>query len=188
MFFKSLRAKTVLSALIPTALVMVVVAIIGLYAYERAARDVVQQRDAELARVSAARLSEALSRYSRVLLSVAAEDDLQSMEPARLSSVLEEAQNRLYVFDAGVVIYNSEGIALGAQPLAAERRGTHFPVKSEFDKVRRTLRPVFSNVFRDAISGEEVILVAVPIVGSDGGFRGILSGMFKMKYPLLGAI
>ena len=185
---KSLRAKTVLSALIPTALVMVLVAIIGLYAYERAARDVVQQRDTELVRISAARLSEALSRYSRVLLSVAAEDDLQSLEPARLSSALEEAQNRLYVFDAGVAVYNGEGIALWSQPFAEARRGTDFPLPSEFDKVRRTLRPVFSNVFRDAISGEEVILVAVPIVGNDGGFRGVLSGLFKMKYPLLGPI
>jgi len=155
---KSLRAKTVLWALLPTALVLAVVAIITLHAYEQVARDVVQQRDTELARVSAARLSENLGQYSRLLQSVAAGDDVQSMEPARLSAALENAQNQLYVFDAGVVAYNDEGVALWSQPFAAERWGTDFPVTSEFDKVRRTLRPTFSNVFKDAISGEEVIL------------------------------
>jgi len=185
---KGLRAKTILSALIPTALVMGVMAIIALYAYERAARDLVQQRDTELARISAARLSEALGQYSRVLQSIAAGEDFQSMEPARLSAALENAQHQLYVFDGGVVVYDSEGVALWSQPFAAERRGTDFPAPSEFDKLRRTLRPAFSDVFRDAISGEDVILVGVPIVGGGGEFKGVLSGMFRMKYPLLGAI
>ena len=46
-FAKSLRAKILLSALIPGTLVLVVVAVIVLYAYERVARDVVEQRDTE---------------------------------------------------------------------------------------------------------------------------------------------
>ncbi len=188
MFFsKSLRIKILLSALIPTALVLVVVAIIALYAYERAARDLVQQRDTELAKISAGRLSEGLSQYTRVLQSIAAEDDVQSMEPARLSSALEKAQKQLYVFDAGVVVYNSEGVALQSQPPAAERRGTGFPVTPEFDKVRKTLRPVFSDVFEDTISGEDVILVGVPIVASGGEFKGVLAGMCTIRYSLLGA-
>jgi signal transduction histidine kinase/DNA-binding NarL/FixJ family response regulator len=185
---KSLRTKTILSALIPTALVLVVAAIIGLYSYEQAAREVIQQRDAELARVSAARLSENLGQYKRILRSVAAWGDVQSMERARLSSALEDAQNQLYVFDAGVVVYNNVGVALWSQPFAAERQGSNFPVPSDFDKVRRTLRPVFSDVFKDEISGKDVILVGVPIVGREAKFKGVLAGMFKMKYPLLGPI
>ncbi|NIV30328.1 MAG: hypothetical protein GWN58_12795, partial [Anaerolineae bacterium] len=149
---KSLRAKTVLWALLPTTLVLVVVTIIALYAYEQVAREVIQERDAELARISAARLSERLGQYSGILQSVAAEDDLQSMEPARLRSALDGAQNQLYVFDAGVVVYDSEGVALWSHPFAPERRGTDFPVTPEFDKVRQTLRPAFSDVFKDAIS------------------------------------
>ncbi len=56
LFMISLRAKSLFSALISMALVLVGVAMIALIAYERVARDVVQQRDTELARVSAARL------------------------------------------------------------------------------------------------------------------------------------
>ena len=80
--FRSLRAKTVLTALIPTAIVLVVVAIIALDAYGQVSRDaerVVQGRDSELARITAARLSEALSQHSRVLQSTAADDAVESL-------------------------------------------------------------------------------------------------------------
>ncbi|MEE9199445.1 MAG: cache domain-containing protein, partial [Dehalococcoidia bacterium] len=185
-FIRSLRAKTVFSALIPTALLMVAVAVIGLYAYERVSRDVVQQRDTELARVSAARLSEGLRQYSRILQNITAEEALQSLDPVQLSSALENAVNQLRVFDAGVVVYDNRGIALGSQPVAAQRQGTDFPVPSELNEVRRTLRPAFSNVFQHAISGDDVILVAVPILGRGNEFKGVLAGMFTIRYSLVG--
>lgn len=188
---RSLRVKTFLWALIPTVIVMVAAGIIALNAYEQVARNVVQQRDTELARVSASRLSEGLSQYSGILKSTAAEDDIKSMETARLSSALEEAESRLYVyFDAGLVVYDSEGIALSSQPFSAERKGTEFPltpgVDSEFDMMRTTLRPAFSNVFEDTVSGEEVVLIGVPILGENGDFRGVLAGMATIRYSLLG--
>jgi len=188
---RSLRKKTLLWALIPTAIVMVAAGIIALYAYEQVARNVVQQRDTELARVSASRLSEGLSQYSGLLKSTAAEDDIKSMETARLNSALAEAEGRLYVyFDAGLVVYDSEGIALSSQPFSAERKGTEFPltagVDSEFDMMRTTLRPAFSNVFEDTVSGEEVVLIGVPILGENGDFRGVLAGMATIRYSLLG--
>ena len=85
--FRSLRTKIVLGALIPLAVVLVVVAIMGRIAYDGAARDVVRQRDTELARISAARLSERLSSHSGVLQSVAANDTLRAMDLAQLTSV-----------------------------------------------------------------------------------------------------
>ncbi len=50
---KSLRTKTSVLTLIPTTIVIVVAGIIALYAYEQVARNVVQERDTELARISA---------------------------------------------------------------------------------------------------------------------------------------
>jgi len=163
------------------ALMLTIVAIIASYAYARVAQDVVEQRDTELARVSAARLSEGLSRYSRLVQEIAAGDDVRSMEPARLILALEEAQSLLYVFDAGIAVYDSEGFAL------APRQGMDFPIPSKLDEMRRTLRPVYSDIFEDAISGKDVILIGVPIVGSGGEFEGALVGMCTLKYSLLGS-
>ena len=70
---RSLRAKTLVAVLLPTALALVAVAVIALYAYEQAARDVVQQRDTELVRLSAARVSAGLSEYTKILESLAAD-------------------------------------------------------------------------------------------------------------------
>ena len=184
-FIRSLRAKTVLSALLPTALVLAGVAIIALYAYEQVARDVVQQRDTELARVSAARLSEGLSVYSLRLQNIAAGDDVRSMEPARVGSALVNAGGGLNVFDAGVLVYDSDGNALRSTTFAEHRSGTAFPVPSELDKVRKTLRPAFSNIFLDDVSGEDVILVAVPILGDSNEFKGLLAGVASVGSSLL---
>ena len=156
-------------------------ALIALFAYEGVARDVVKQRDTELAKISAARLSEGLTRHSGILQTAADDDDLQSLEPARMGRALERVQIELFAFDAGVVIYNDQGVAIGSDPFAFNRRGEDFPVRSEFDKVRTTRRSSFSNVFEDAISGEKVILVTVPIVASGNEFKGVLAGMSTLK-------
>ena len=64
-----------------------------------------------------------------------------------------------------------------------------FPIlshPSEFEKVRKTLRPAFSNIFRDATSGDDVILVGVPIMGGGNEFKGMLAGMFTIRHSLIG--
>ncbi|TKJ29496.1 MAG: hypothetical protein CEE40_08330 [Chloroflexi bacterium B3_Chlor] len=187
LFTRSLRAKTLLSVLIPTALGLVAVATIALYAYERVARDVVQQRDTELARISAARLSDSLGQYAQMLQAVAAEKDVQSMDVSLLISALREAPGQLYVFDAGVVVYDIDGIAVWSRPANPSRRTTDFPLESQFEEVRETLRPTFSNVFYDEISGEDVILVAVPVVDDDGELKGVVAGLHTIRYSPLGS-
>ncbi len=179
---RNLRAKTLLSVLIPSALGLAVVAAIALYAYEGVARDVVLQRDTELARISAARLSEGLSAYSELLQGVAAEDEIQSLDVSRVIPALADVADELQVFDVGVVVYDSEGIAVWAQPPTVGRRGSDFPVPSEFDRLRETLEPSLSDIFRDEISGEEVILVGVPILGEDGEFKGAVGGMYTTAH------
>ena len=180
-FFKNLRAKILLASLIPGTLALLAVALIALIVYEGVARDIVQQRDTELAKISAARLSAGLTRHSGILQTAANDDDIQSLEPGRIGRALERFQIELFVYDAGVVIYNGQGVAVGSDPFAFKRRGGDFPARSEFDKVRTSRRPSFSNVFEDAISGEEVILVTVPIVATGNEFKGVLAGMSTLE-------
>ena len=174
---RSLRAKTLVAVLLPTALALVAVAVIALYAYEQAARDVVQQRDTELVRLSAARVSAGLSEYTKILESLAADKGVQSMKLLELVEALREASNRLQVFDAGVVVYDSEGVAVWSRPVNPRRRAAGFPIPSQFDSVRETLQPAFSDVLSDEVSGDDVILIAVPIVDSEGEFKGIVAGL-----------
>ena len=176
-FTKSLRAKVLLAALAPIVLALVVVAIIALIAYEREAAQVVRERDADLAQVSAARLYEGLNVHRLVLQSTADDDDIQSLEPARMKLALEREQKQLFIFDAGVVIYDEEGMAIWSDPFAFKRRGDEFPIRTEFVKVRVSGLPSYSNVFRDSTLGQDVILLTVPIVARGPEFRGVVAGM-----------
>ena len=187
MFFtKSLRIKAIIAALVPAVLVLVVVAIIGLYVYEHLARDIVEQRDTELATITAARLSEGLTPHSQILQNLAADNEVQSMEPARLLRALEKAQLQLFVFDS-VLVYDHQGVAVSSDPFAFERRGTDFPVPSEFEKVRSTLQPHFSDVFKDSHSGQDAILSAVPVVASSSEFKGVVAGISTLSSLLSNA-
>jgi PAS domain S-box-containing protein len=180
--FKSLRTKTIISALIPIVLVLAGLTLIVLYSYERVAQEGVKQRDAELARISANRLSESLHQACRILQDMAVADDIQSMEPARLQSALDKVRPQLAVFDAGVAVYDREGANL------SQRQGMDFPIKSKLNQAHGTLRPVFSDVFKYPGSGEDVILVGVSIVGRDGSLKGLLAGASTIKLSLLGGL
>ena len=182
MFFtKSLRAKAIIAALVPTVLVLAVVAVIGLYAHERLARGIVEQRDTELATITAARLSEGLTPHRQILQNLAADNDVQSMEPARLRTALGKAQLQLFVFDS-VLVYDHQGVAVSSDLFAYERRRTGFPVPSEFEKVRSTLQPHFSDVFKDSHSGQDAILLVVPVVASGAEFKGVVAGISTLSY------
>ncbi len=192
-FANSLRAKTVSSALVPIALVLVVVAIIAVYAYGRVDRRVVQQRDNELARVealanvSADRLLEGLSSHSLILQNIAAGEEIRSLEPARLASALEQVQHQLNVFDAGIMVYHSDGTALYSQPFTPKRLESDFPGLSQLVEVSGTLRPAFSNVFTDEVSGQKVILIGVPIIGRGTKGTGMLAGLSSLRFSILNA-
>ncbi len=181
LFTKSLRAKVLLSALIPGAIVLVAVAVIAVFGYQRTARQDIEQRDTELAKITAARLSEGLTVHRRILQNIAAQEDVHSMEPTRLGSALEEVQNQLFVFDGGVVIYDNEGTAVWSDPFSFERRQEDFPVPSELEEVLSTRRPRFSDVFRDIHTDEDAVLLAVPIVASGGELKGVLAGMSTLE-------
>ena len=99
--FKSLRTKTIISALIPIVLVLAGLTLIVLYSYERVAQEGVKQRDAELARISANRLSEGLHHACRILQDMAVAKDIQSMEPTRMQAALDKARLQL-LYPAGL--------------------------------------------------------------------------------------
>ena len=140
-FMRSLRAKTLLYVLIPTVLGLVAVASIALYAYDQVAREVVQQRDADLATLSATRLADGLREYSTLLQDFALEQEVQSMEVRHLVMAQHKAPEQFEFFDAGVVIYDAGGLALWPLPADPRRRGTDYPLPSQFREIGETLQP-----------------------------------------------
>lgn len=167
---RSLRAKRVLAGLVPFALVLAVVTVIGLGAYDRVARNVVTQRDAELATVSAARLGERLAQQTRGLQAVAATDAVRSLEADAIRAELERSGGQLSLFDGGTVVYSWTGVTVGANPSSMEQTAPGSAGESSrlLTAVLATLRPAFSDVFRDPVTDQDVILIGVPIRDFEG--------------------
>ena len=185
---RSLRVKTVLWASLPVALILAAIAVITPHLLEDMSRTVARQRDVELARISAARLAERLSYHTRSLQLTAADEGILSMEPDRIRASLTRDQEQFYLFDAGVTVYDAHGAVVWSHPYREERQGSLFTIAAKFDELRKTLRPVFSDIFKDPVGQEPVILVGVPIVKSSGDFGGALVGIATVRYSLLGAM
>ena len=187
---KSIRIKTLLSVLVPFVIVLILVAGIGNLMFESNAQEAVKQRDTELAMISAARLSEGLNQYSQILQRIAITDEIRSMDPTRAQEALKRANanGQFLVFDGGVILYDGGGIALTAIPVSAARGGEGFTDPVVFTKVNETLRASFSNVFRDEKSGNDVILIGVPVLDSSGELAGVLAGLCTVKYSLIGSM
>ena len=186
---RSLRAKSVLAGLVPFALVLAVVAVIGVNAYDRVARNVVTQRDAELARVSAARRGERLRQHTLALQRVAANDAIRSLDWERVGPALAPTAQELFAFDEGVIVYDAHGVAIASRPLfrASQPLWSRFAEPSLLEMLRATLRPAFSNVLTDPTSGRDILLITVPVLDADGEFAGALTGMLTLRLSLLGA-
>src|SRR5512146_3487885 len=65
--FRDLRTQILLWTILPLAAVLIAVAYLGVNSHQAAMRDLVEERDSALARVAAARVSEALANRLAIL-------------------------------------------------------------------------------------------------------------------------
>ena len=186
-FLRNLQVKVLLSALIPGTLILIAVAVIALYTYDATVLDAVGQRDAELARLTADRLSDGLDHQIEHLQAVADSPGVQALEVDRAPPALDMSIHHLRSFDGGVTIYGPDARPLWSNLEPGGYDPAEFPMPDVFDAARSTLQPASSGVFRDPRTGRESILIAVPIVAR-GEFVGVVSGVATLRGPLVSAI
>ncbi len=109
-FFESLHAKVLFAAFIPGVIVLAVVAIIAQFAYERTARMLVEQRDAELACMCAAQLNNGLDQRSSVLETIANDAFVQALDLDGVRLVLDRMEYQTQDFDGGVAANGREAV------------------------------------------------------------------------------
>jgi signal transduction histidine kinase/HAMP domain-containing protein len=177
---KGLRFKIIAWSFIPTAIILLAAAMVTFYAYQRVTEDLVLGRNQELIRLSAGQLSADMTGYSDLLSGLARNADIYGNDPMMQQLALTRSRDRLVVFDAGVLIMNSAGKVVAAEPARPDIFARNLSDRSYFAQLLRTEAPVFSDATTDGPEGREVIVVAVPILGERGEFRGTMSGMFHL--------
>jgi signal transduction histidine kinase len=152
----SLRNKIIAWSFVPTAIILVAVALVSLYAYQRVTENLVIERDRELTRLSAKLLSTELGSYTDPL-----------------------ADQFLAIFD-GVLVFDAQGDVLVAEPMQYEVRKPTWFKDLQLQKMFVSDEPVFSNIVIDRLQGQKLVVVTIPIVSEEDGSSGGIAGFFRL--------
>ena len=154
----SLRNKIIIWAFAPATIILVIVALTSLYAYQQLTENLVIERDQDLTRLSARLLSAELISYA---------DPLSGQLPS--------------VFDSGIVVFDENGKILAAEPEQLEGWGPDWAKRISFRQMLGSDKPVFSNIVVDGLYGQEAIVLVIPFVGRDGQIVGGTAGLFRLE-------
>jgi len=176
----SLRAKIIAWSFVPTAIILVAVALVTLYTYQQVTENLVVERDQQLIRLAAGQLTTELTEHTGILADLARSVSVHHNDPVAQQAALKQAGNRLVVFDGGVLILDNRGQVLAAGPGRPEVLGQDWSDRSYFRQMLRTSEAALSDIVADGPQGAEVIAVAVPVTGDQGEFLGTVLGMFRL--------
>ena len=170
-----LRNKIIAWSFVPTAIILLTVAGVTFIAYQQVTENLVIERDREFTELSAAQLSAGLAEYTNLLreytglLADPARttyiDEIDENDLDALRRTLMEARSRFEDFDGGVLVINSRGMVVAAEPEWPEILGQNWTGRPYFRHMLRSPETVFSDIVADGPGGVEVIVVAVPITG-----------------------
>lgn len=183
-FFKDrqlgLRKKIILWAFVPTALILMAVASVNYFAYRKVAETLILERDEEVTRLAAGQIATSLNEYANLLTVEARSTLLGEGEQLYQQAALASARNRLAIFDGGIVLLNSFGVVVAAEPEHTDLLGADWSHQAFFPQVLRTGRPIFSDTIAQGIDGQPVVAIVVPVYGDQDQLAGTLVGMFQL--------
>ncbi len=182
---RTLRVYTVLWVVLPLMVVMATLLTAGGFAFERILIHLLVDRHAQIAATAAVGVSEVIEGYAHILEALASNPGILDPIPERPTAVLQSASDALEVFNAGVTILDTHGREVA---FAASGSG-QFQVKDTqmetFRLARDVKEVVFSEIVFDPLSADHYILVSVPILDQQGGFRGAIIGMVRPRTAAL---
>jgi len=182
----SLRVQALLITILPLAIMLALAVGSIFYAYQQVAEKLALSRNQELARVSADRLSENMAGFVRVLTTLSNLDIVRNGDPALQKNALTQARDLLIDFDGGVIVLNPDGIVTVTEPFRPDLQGQDFSTRSYFQNTRAIRSFTFSDIIQEPGSGEDIIVVAVPIFSHEGDFQGVLAGRFYVRFQRIG--
>jgi PAS domain S-box-containing protein len=178
--WRSLRLKIIAWSFVPTAIILVLVALVGFYAYQRITEDLTFEKNREYSRRIAGQLAVELEEFTNQLTTLARTEGIYRGVIPIQQMTLKQASNRLAVFDAGAIILDDHGRVAAAEPERPEIVGQDWSNRTYFRQMVHAPAPVFSDILDDGPGGARVIVVAVPILGPRSEFVGTLAGMFRL--------
>ena len=190
---RSLRTAVVTWFLIPTVIILAVVGLFAFYTYQRVTEELVIERNQALARLLASQVALDLAAYANQLNALAATVSIypSRSDPLTGKVIITLAADRLWDFDAGVVIVDETGTVIAADRRRLDAIGQNWSGRAYFGLARAAAlaasggtaalpQPVYSDIVPDGPQGGDAIVVAVPARGVGGEFLGLSAGLFRV--------
>jgi len=181
-----LRRRIIAWAVVPTAIILIAVAVFTLYTYQQVTEDLVIERNQEMTVLLANQLAAELREYVQRLISLAGTSDVYLQGPVFQQAALRQAwtANGLMVFDGGVLILDSGGTVVATEPPRPDLLWQDFSERPygcpAFDDPENRVYSYYSDLEQDEGRAETVVSVAVPITNLDGRCSGVIIGRFRV--------
>ena len=176
-----LSRKIIAWSFIPTAFILLLVALTTYRAYTQVTQQLVIRQEEELTRLSASEVSASLQEYVDRLTAMARLPEIYQNNPEQQRSSLVENKNQLVLFDGGVYLLNNFGEVVATMPAHPDLIGQDWSNRSFFQSMIRTPGLKLTNIEPFGPFKEDVIVMAVPILSERVEFRGVVAGMFRLN-------
>ncbi len=180
--FRSLNLQTKILAwsFIPTALILLAVAITLYIAYQRVTEEYAIDRDVEITRLAASELTADFKDYIDRLWSLSRFQSIQTGTPSEKLATLIEQKLTLTYFDAGVYLLDNMGTLTASYPEVKDWVGEDWSAQPYFWRLIRSTEPYISDIQPWGSERRNVIVFSVPVLAENGEFKGVVAGMFRL--------
>jgi signal transduction histidine kinase len=175
-----LPVKIIAWSFIPTAIILLLVAITTYFAYQQVTGELVIRRDEELTRLSASELSAGFEDSIDRLNALARLPVMYQGVDVQQRAMLSTSANSLVFFDAGVYVLNTQGMVVGSVPNQAALPGANWSNHPFFKSMVLSPGLTISDIEPDGPNGVNVIVFAVPVLNENNDFKGAILGMFRL--------
>ncbi len=187
-WISQLRAQAILLTILLLSLMLILSVGVTFLAYQQISQSLAESRDQELASVSAERLSESIEAFVRGLRTLANQTEMQSGEPTLQQGTIKRVPELVTDFtnDGGIIVLDAKGFVSVTEPFRPDLNGQDFSQEPYFKDARALRTSIFSDIIKEPGSGEDIIVIAVPIEKPDGQFMGVIAGRFYLSFQRLG--
>jgi serine phosphatase RsbU (regulator of sigma subunit)/anti-sigma regulatory factor (Ser/Thr protein kinase) len=183
--WRQFRARIITWSFVPTVAILAAVAVLTFLSYEDVVQGEIEGRNRERTYQAASRLREEVLKLSENLASLARTLAIYEDYLVGQRSAMQNARTRLAAFDGGVVLLDSRGQVIGAEPARPEIFRQDWSDRLFFRRLLSGETVVVSDAIAEGVGGSQVVVVAVPVTSHRGDFLGALAGMFRLGEPTI---
>lgn len=183
---RRLLSQAVLWIIVPTTLLAIGLIVGAVLLYQQATTALVLERDRQLALISATRVSQSFDeQVSKLEAWTQSEDFATAFLAGSKPDLPEERSELLKIFNAGLVLVDVQGTVTATIPEAYRPLGGNIADKPYFTQIRAGAPAGFSQVTIDARTGQDMIVIAVPIM-HEGQLQGAALGAIHLHNTAIG--